>query len=502
MKLAQLLRTGAPITDRFMHSILDDSLLPNSIKKKAILYYRGDKRLSVPKFIDAITQTKTKKRHVQKGGGWTFGVTNAGYKVTKYQGDDTSGEIKEITTDIKVFTPVSSPVLSPGTSSIKLGEAIGSGNFATVFNITGSEHVFKLFYKAPPQVLNAIETNLTQFLKTGIATVFPSQDVSKVIFNDVYKDDSYSSFGYKMINCDSSLSKKLVASDISTHVNDALGKLTNTSFVHGDIKLDNIMLQGATVHISDWDGVYMYDDALSTGPPPCVCFSPATAHPYYLWYVATFKERKDMNEYTFKDLDPGKTHIDAIWNIFLKDDNATAKMIKDIVNGLYGGFATHAKQHLTNTDWHRYMLKICDRYSLGMSLLLCAKQNGNTAMMTKGVNIISEACKNFRGGSGGRRKSIRSGGDLQQAYTDPHPHSKAMSADLLAKAAEAPSANATEDPVVESILSILSKYNLDDEYDVENKITGAIDQRKNGDDLNELMKTNMFVPDSLLNKTS
>lgn len=81
VKLAKLATSGAPITDRFMHSILDDSLFPNNIKKKAILYYRGDKRLSVPMFLDAISKARAMKRHVQKGGGWRIGVAGAGYNL-------------------------------------------------------------------------------------------------------------------------------------------------------------------------------------------------------------------------------------------------------------------------------------------------------------------------------------------------------------------------------------------------------------------------------------
>lgn len=497
MKLTKLLKAGDPITDRFMHSILDDSLLPNSIKKKAILYYRGDKRLSVPKFLDAITHTKTKSRvQIQKGGGWTFGVANAGYNVTAYN-EDTDGKVQVVQrSDIPVFSPESPPVLPRGTSSINLGEALGSGNFATVYKITDEqEHVFKLFYKAPLQVLDTIQVNI-ESIKTkhpDVATVIPTPNpfVDNVSFpTEDEHGKPYSGRGYKMIKCDKSLKKALDEStDISDYVHKALGKL-QTSFVHGDIKLDNIMLKHVgtehIVHISDWDGVYMYDNALSSGPPPCVCFSPATAHPYYLWYVAMFKDNKSMNAETFALLDPN-TNVTNVWNIFLKDGNATADMIKRIVNGLYGGgFAAHAAAHLKNPEWHLHMLERCDRYSLGMSLLLCAKQTGNRDMMSQGAKIISDACEIFPPGqSGGRRKSIRVGGEVPQTPT-------AMSTTIPAKPTEDLATSKKYEGKVASILGILDEYNFDDKYDV--KTTGAIEKRTNNEDLEDLMKTHMFVP--------
>jgi hypothetical protein len=469
VKLAQLLRTGAPITDRFMHSILDDSLLPNSIKKKAILYYRGDKRLSVSKFIDAISQTR--KRRVQKGGVWKIGVKNnegEGYKVTTYD-DDHAIEIEVVQRpDIQVFAPAGLQELHLGSEI--LGKDIGSGNFATVYEIRGdNQHVFKMFN---PAVLAGIETNLTEFLKThhGIATVFPRQ----VIFEDIYTSARERiGRGYKMIKCDQSLKKTLdTGIDISSYVTKTLDKLTDTDFVHGDIKLDNIMLQGATVHISDWDGVYMYDENLSTGPPECVCFSPATAHPYYLWYVAMFKEKTDLTADTFTRL-PLTTDIADVWNKLL-GNSSTAEMIKSIVNNeIYeGGFAAYANQpqNFKNPSWHRRMLKICDRYSLEMSLLLCAIRDDtdqSTESMSQGAQIMIMS-NSFQDGSGGRQKSIWGGADSLHAFTNPPP----MEAEQARAEAKA-----------KSILSIVEKYKKDKRI-IKNK-------------LDELMSTHMFMPNKL-----
>lgn len=335
-------------------------------------------------------------------------------------------------TDVEHFPPSppassqgSSIASSPSTPHTTLGDYIGGGNFASVFKIArDEEHVFKLFFQAPPQVLNAIQENIESF-KTkyhDVATVIPTETpfLDNVSFPKEDKAGKpYSGRGYKMIKCDTSLRERLAPGiDISLHVKDALGKLTNTRFVHGDIKLDNIMLKHDgtkdIVHISDWDGVYMYDNTSLSGPPACVCFSPATAHPYYLWYVAMFKEKGLIK---FEDLPERPTSIDTIWNMFLQDGNATAAMIKRIVNGLYdGSFDTHANvEHLKNPEWHKHMLERCDRYSLGMSLLLCAKSAGNTGMMSLGADIIFAACEIFSSQGGERRKSIRSGGEFLQA---------------------------------------------------------------------------------------
>jgi hypothetical protein len=106
-------------------------------------------------------------------------------------------------------------------------------------------------------------------------------------------------------------------------------------------------------------------------------------------------------------------------------------------------------------------------------------------MMTEGANIISKACEIF-GVSGGRQKSIRSGGDIQQASTNPLPYSTRMSATPPAKPTEdlaATKKHEAKDKAVANILSILDGYKLE--------------KRTNTKDLKELMKTNMFVPNSL-----
>ena len=553
VKLAKLVTSGAPITDRFMHSILDDSLLPNNIKKKAILYYRGDKRLSVPKFLDALSRAKVKRR-VQKGGvpglGWRIGVGKSeanGYKVTVHD----VGEAQEIIwpvipydDDKAVFTFGVPQEQQPGVARPKmLSTYIGAGANAAVFNITNEpENVYKLFFKAPSIVFDAIKTNLNKFVKDrrGVATVFPStyftvergQYTAELIANH----PPFSDFGYRMIKCQKDLKKALYDSSLLQYIDDAMKKLSDDPeraskrlFVHGDIKLENIMLDdGNSVHISDWDGVYMYDDTLLRGPPPSTFFSPATAHPYYIWYCEMLKNKP--NVMTYLDNHRNNTKVMAInitWNHYLKDTYSVTPMIKNIVDGLYfGSFETHARANMSNPKWHEYMLERCDRYSLGMSLLLCAKGADITPpryptftaekqheLMQKGADIVFAACDNFPGtGQGGRRKLIRGGGaDAKKAAsTNLLPALSALS--LAANPSEkgnsrmAPPAPGsashgkagTETPPKPSIssaagiLAIVNQYVIVNNGDV-TVSSGKVPIMKS--ELDELMQTIMIMPD-------
>ena len=477
VKLEKLLKVGAPLSVRFMLSIMDDAWLPDNIKKNAILYYKGDKRLSVSKFLDTISKTKA-KINLQKGGGWKIQQHNLhGYRLDVYgpqEPDVTNEPATPSPTNFNFGVIVSSQTPSPSAtspqSSPKLGVLIGSGSFASVFAITeDKQHVVKIFFKAHTSVFDAIRENIGLFKDKhkADATVFPSDDIFDI--ESIIDREEYSNFGYKMLKCDKSLKDALT----DAHINTAVAKLKNKSYVHGDIKLDNIMLKDDELHISDWDGVYLHTLAADFPKPlpKSVCFSPATVHPYYLCYVAMFKG-KDIIFANF----PDSTLIDRIWNMFL-NDSSIGTMIKNIVNDLYNdNFAKHAELYKSNGDWHKHMLERCDQYSLGMSLLLWAKQEENKDYMSKGAEILANACKKFVPTSEGGAEN------LNMARWDlPTTMINTTAMNDKTKAIDSPSPPLTENKLSakDNILATLNKAKL----------------LKDNKELKALMQTRMFVPD-------
>jgi hypothetical protein len=446
---------GKPLSVRFMMSIMDDSLLPNNIKKKVILYYKGDKRLSHKKFVEELKHVQVSQP--KRGGsppspqsdrtGWRFVAVNNQYiGVPKNTTPDTPPDSPNNIFAFGAYhsesqSSLSSRQGSPSPKFIELQDTktshiikidtatpLGKGNFAAVFAIN-NEHVCKLFFSAPQSVFAGIETNILSLPKELFKTTF------KIFGNDVpvfynintsslplsHDDRTFSNFGYRMIRCNQTLNDLLSESfDIlKNNILTLKEMLTEKNFVHGDIKLDNIMIgespPGEPI-ISDWDGVYVWNDSLMPPPPANTCFSPATAHPYFVWFNTLFKKTNPSFEEIFT-----KTTLkpDAPWS-FMLGTSPVADAIRAKFYSLYdrnnpanpdnpdkNAFNKYVNDNKTDIEWHKYMLQRCDQYSLGMSLYLCLLHKGmeGSVLLTLANSILKESCTMYT--SGGKEPDTR-----------------------------------------------------------------------------------------------
>lgn len=335
-----------------------DSAFDAIIKKRITMYYKGDKRLAVSKLI-----SKLKSRKLMHGG----------------EGEE---------------------YIIDGTSYTK-GKTIGSGAFADVFALVNKEkqqenleYCIKIFKTDQPDIIQNIKTFGKQF---------PSLQGTTLLSNLSCSDNCY--FMKRMIR-DVSFLKKLVLykPDLSDKICDVLASFKPYKFVHGDIKLANILVDSNdSIAVTDFDNVLTYNDrgtictfeGTEESPRSVVkiAVTPLFTHPLYFVWV---KYHKDL----FSDLNITGEQALEIWEKAVSGNNP--KIVDAMKKVLEPFTASFASKNIIDK------ISTFDTYSFAMSLLYecilqkpsyeCAKVWGelasteDKALVSKYEAMYKKAC--------------------------------------------------------------------------------------------------------------
>jgi hypothetical protein len=164
------------------------------------------------------------------------------------------------------------------------------------------------------------------------------------------------------------------------------------SFVHGDIKLDNILFQESDnkAYIHDWDGVYVYDpDTLlhfkyqaSSGYTRDMYSTPTSTHPLFYLYKHYATQKGTNTTKLITDITSNLHNFMLYWNFtmsaaFATNDIYKQKAIgmmmkvlpKDYIDAIKSlKTSSHDSSHITT--WLKDQLAKLDLFSLGMSIIM------------------------------------------------------------------------------------------------------------------------------------
>jgi serine/threonine protein kinase len=153
-------------------------------------------------------------------------------------------------------------------------------------------------------------------------------------------------------------------------------------FVHGDIKLENIMYEGENTFIHDWDGVFLYDaDTLlhhEEIPYTKGCMlTPSSTHPFLVWYIHTLRNATSQGDLIGK-LKGSINNNMQLWKMMfsLGGNSQILGILEGVINEKYkNGYDDFIKNEVFTqsdeviVDWMKSQLLYCDIFALGISLL-------------------------------------------------------------------------------------------------------------------------------------
>ena len=406
-RLINILRNRKTLTEKFYKKI---QVVPSfrPLLKKFKMYMNGDRRLSIDKLINDL-----KNVNIQKGSGtdsitkYTISIKKpeeykfeyvglgAGYDFSFLNpGEDDIHQIEDPISKIPPGQNSSTTNIckEPQTEHIVLGESFAHGGFAKIYDVRNDpSKVCKLFFEQDTKLMEKIQNNFTRFnslLKTSekkeITLSVPPE-------NDWVCIDNL--FGYLMtkMNGGSLLDvvKKLNNSesvlDVVTFITQARNKLpdiTELKFIHGDIKLENILIHNGAAYLHDFDGVCVYE------PPPIetpieIYHTPLYAHPLLTFAIDYLSNKKESNINKENAMFCFELHM----NLALHGNTSTS-------NTLYRTAITS----IINEKWpsnksftiSQYYKKF-DLYALGASLLHTGIYKQIEPMQKLGKQYIEEA---------------------------------------------------------------------------------------------------------------
>lgn len=177
-------------------------------------------------------------------------------------------------------------------------------------------------------------------------------------------------------------------------------------FIHGDLKLDNILVNNdySRAYLGDLDGIFMYNEDTLNKLTLSSCninMSKNICHPIYIWFVlqkGTFDTRNINSQINFFD----KIKEDDADSAFYKYRDL---VVKTMIDNLKKSDDIESRRMIL---WH---LKYVDLYSLSMSCILTGIANRNCDFIDLGNNYISE-CAGISGkfDVSGLKSSCVSGG--------------------------------------------------------------------------------------------
>ena len=469
--ICRVLQEKQNITKHSFTAFVHDAKIPLALRKKVALYFKGDKRVSKDKLLAALQATALRYPQKQKGGvgdnclfpvyngilrdvradkappAFTFGVP---LQVSMSQlfkkppeNNSTKPEVVGVnilklhcvaeTNENKGASTPGSPkplfVESMNGNRYDLGDSIGSGGMADVYDITGTQFVAKVF-KRPgnmtddqynTMVTDSI-TNISKFLENF------SDIVNKTSFHTTKSTEMIitsndQKTGYLMLKMKDSLDKLIDIDEnkintLSSYINTSIRILLDTEkstrilldtekstpprLIHGDIKLANILYQDATqanilpkVVLHDFDGVYMYnpdtllplDYSFENGYQREIHCTISSTHPFFLYYKHIAVKPGISETGIFSQLQSNaKLHF-AFWKAAIAAINTNdqfKKVVVDLVNKFIGADYHLKVLNLLSQQsditrgftesplqaWVKSILLKCDQYSLGMSILV------------------------------------------------------------------------------------------------------------------------------------
>lgn len=280
-KLLRVISSKNKLGKNLYENLLNDPSISREIQRKVTLYYKGDKRLSVLNFKETLKKESKKQRG---GGGWQIGVVNG------------VGAIKEICNleiivldNSKQQEPNKVPFMYNDKSYIT-NNLIGSGAFASVYDTEdGSDFVVKIFKQK--NMLDHAKLCIADFMK-----LFP-QITSSYIDGTVEGVSGYVMRKLHPIDVNDEtnllgtfeMAKKMLNECIQEQQSNLNN---NVKFIHGDIKIENILLDSKNQNaiLTDMDGVIVYNPInllhVDTNPYDRQIFMTVTcSHPIFPWYT-------------------------------------------------------------------------------------------------------------------------------------------------------------------------------------------------------------------------
>uniref|UniRef100_A0A6C0BEN5 Protein kinase domain-containing protein n=1 Tax=viral metagenome TaxID=1070528 RepID=A0A6C0BEN5_9ZZZZ len=397
-KLLRIITLQKTITRNFLNVIIQDDSIPPSIKRKVILYVNGDRRLSIQKLINDI-------KKIKQNGGVGVGVNIFNW--------------------VKITQPLQQPQQPQQPQQIQsviinnvefnIGTKIGEGTFAEVF--VDKNVVLKLFKTMSTlDMFTNIKLCITEFLEnfTTQFTSFPkTTNIFMTTHNNIFVENvivrNESRYGYILDKHHGTLSQ-LVKQDLNIEV---LNKVTdyltnknkyrltgkdnknkyrltgkdNINYIHGDIKLENILYTDNSPYIHDFDGVFVYnEDTLShiimTLYTREIYITPLFTHPFFAWYKYHIRTN-NIND-IINNMKTEVTNHMLLWKSMCNlNTSSNSSNIRDlqtyiqecldyIYEDIYGSFieTLFKKENNLIIDWIKEQLPLFDKYSFGMSLLI------------------------------------------------------------------------------------------------------------------------------------
>lgn len=422
-KLLRILRSNKNISESFLNTVLQDHSMPSAIKRRVYLYSKRDKRLSVEKLIKDLKDMKVAP-YQASGGGWCLGRKkdcNYNLFVVRENEEKKKLEVEHVKHEEHVVqnervaqdamkTALCSLLKTKNCENI---EEIGKGAFASVFSYN-NEYAYKVF--TDPESYGEATNNINSFIEY-------IQNREYTILNSDYanlsKIGTNSLFGiHRLTLCDGDLRNNfnvvLLRKAFSNLMELKLNE--NINFIHNDIKIENILYKNTDVYISDFDGVYVYEDAFPV-PDRMIHFTPFAIHPLMLLYnICAVDAHKQLNGDV--DIDQiillMKTRIHhetldhfAVWKTFFAHINAEEEkkiyiyqkvqnMLNLMCNNNYIGTIKYIFENENNENNEtikqglQTIIPYFDIYSLGMSIYFRSlfEENKNAEIQFLCIEIL------------------------------------------------------------------------------------------------------------------
>ena len=446
---------------KFLIKLMHDPSISIPVKKRIIMYVNGDKRISKRKLIldlhvacplvggsgedsNIIFKFGIDSPKYRSGtaspmdlpsptGPFTFGIGSPNInnptpkKITQAnvainpEGMNARFFISQMAafTNFAVDKPLDVYTNKSGTKTLTIDEIIGSGSFANVYKIANEPTLcIKLFKNNNDE--GAIQLCIRNFLSSCKAYIqYTSFHFGTL--EDIWYSNSQNNSGYITTLMHGSLTDLFSLIDVPQldiiH-SKTLAILKNNCFIHGDVKLDNILYRNHTreydVKLHDFDTVYVYDaeTLLHDSDKPFktkMSMTPLSTHPFFMTFtkcLATATNKSELitslNTFTYDDIMNRWKLIIAI--VTQNCNPAEIENIKSIIDSLLSlverflDFKTRSGN--INVDWLRNMMQHFDLYSYGASLIVYGSSKGesNTDICKRVVMLGQDVISSQRGG--------------------------------------------------------------------------------------------------------
>lgn len=333
-RLLSVIKAKKKPTDNLMLKLR--SVLPPSIHARIKQYTKGDKRISVSKLVQDI-----KKAKVQRGGGgWKILHVSDSPGDIGIQSPEGKIEINQYVFDHSQSpSPTASPiVISYNGKSYTIGDMIGEGTFAKVhylrpFNYqddyTTLDYVIKVFKEDDGERLEETYTNITKiisyipissnpttFVGLDMENIYLGNDKSKYILSR--KDGSLTDAMSPIDNPDDIEANWEWLSGCIFSTNEKIKALNSTSvgFIHGDLKLENVLWKDNDCFLHDLDGSLVWSNPL---PVKYHGFTVRCVHPLYFAFRDFYFPNNENHHISLKNIKPVPPYItfSLMWNTYL-----------------------------------------------------------------------------------------------------------------------------------------------------------------------------------------